>query len=186
MKDEIITHRVASVPSLLFRLHVLYQPGGAPERASILRQLEGSPCGEHPQDCINALRKWRRYLERAADMGVAVPDASILLRGVKMIATKALEANQEVKFRVALVENDLQLQGRPTVEAVVRYYNTILAELQQVIPKTAATRTMTNPQDGAKVRAIGAAAGTGESSSPPSPKKPGSGAKPCKFFATDK
>ena len=40
-KEDAITHRVADVPSLLFRLHVLYQPGGVSERAAVLKHLEG-------------------------------------------------------------------------------------------------------------------------------------------------
>ena len=80
-KEEMVTHRVTTVPNLLYRLHVMYQPGGASERASILRQLEGMSSGEGVAECISALRKWRRYLQRAEEMGVSVPDPSLLLRG---------------------------------------------------------------------------------------------------------
>ena len=122
-KEEMVTHRVATVPNLLYRLHVMYQPGGASERAAILRQLEGMTASEGVSDCISALRKWRRYLQRAEEMGVSIPDPSLLLRGVENMTTKTLEAHGEVKFRVALAKNELQLQSRPTVDNVIRYHN---------------------------------------------------------------
>ena len=58
-KDDAITHRVSSVTGLLFRLHVLYAPGGSAERASILRQLEGVPCSTSITETVSSLRRWR-------------------------------------------------------------------------------------------------------------------------------
>ena len=84
MKDDAITHRIASAPSLLYRMFVIYQPGGASERASILKHLEGASAGDNIHDTIQALRRWRRYLQRAEEMGIAAPDASILLRSVEL------------------------------------------------------------------------------------------------------
>ena len=123
-KDDVITHRVRNVPGVLYRMHVLYQPGGASERAAILRQLDGVAMGEGVHDCIAALRKWRRYLQRAEEMGVTIPDASILLKSVELIIAKALEGNSDVKFRLSLVKNELQVQSRPTTANVIRFYTT--------------------------------------------------------------
>ena len=123
-KDDVITHRVRTVPGVLYRMHVLYQPGGASERAAILRQLDGVAMGEGVHDCIAALRKWRRYLQRAEEMGVTIPDASILLKSVELIIAKALEGNSDVKFRLSLVKNELQVQSRPTTANVIRFYTT--------------------------------------------------------------
>ena len=91
-KEDAITHRILDVPSLLFRLHVLYQPGGVSERAAVLKHLAGRPVGEDVHECIAALRKWRRYLERAEAMHVAIPDSSILLRALETMIKKVLQA----------------------------------------------------------------------------------------------
>ena len=183
-KEEMVTHRVATVPNLLYRLHVMYQPGGVSERASILRQLEGMSSSEGVAECISALRKWRRYLQRAEEMGVSVPDPSLLLRGVENISSRTLEAQPEVKFRVALAKNDLQLQSRPTVDNVIRFHNAILAELQQVGPGKVKTTGGANA-DG-RLKTVGGPSGASASeagpSTPTSPKKP----RPCKFFLSDK
>ncbi|CAE7800489.1 unnamed protein product [Symbiodinium sp. CCMP2592] len=131
-KDDAVTHRITTVPGLLYRLHILYAPGSAAERASILRQLEGQPGTTSIVDTVASLRKWRRQLKRAEEMRVSIPDSSLLLRGVENLASRAVEANGDIKFRLALSKSQLQLQYRPTLDGVLKYYDHILAELQQV------------------------------------------------------
>ena len=181
VKDDAVTHRILDVPSLLYRLHVLYQPGGVSERAAILKHLEGKSVGDNVHDCIAALRKWRRYIERAESMRVSIPDPSILLSAVELIVKRVMESFPEVKFRAALMKNELQLQANPTLEGILRYHTHVLAELQMVAPAQVASSATT-------LKAIeGAGAGTGESSSPTrSPTRKGAdfngGKVPCKYF----
>ena len=73
VKEDTITHRIESVTGVLYRLHVLYQPGGTAERTSILRHLEGTAGGEDPSEIVAKLRRWRRYLSRASEMDIFGP-----------------------------------------------------------------------------------------------------------------
>ena len=66
-KEDAVTHRLHDVASMLFRLHVLFQPGGNAERAAILRHLDGAPGGDNVGDTVAQLRRWRRYLVRRWD-----------------------------------------------------------------------------------------------------------------------
>ncbi|CAE7605479.1 GIP [Symbiodinium sp. CCMP2592] len=189
MKDDVITHRVDNVPTLLYRMFVIYQPGGASERASILKHLEGASAGDGIHDAVQALRRWRRYLQRAEEMGVAVPDASILLRSVELIVARTLEANPDIRFRLSLVKNELQLQSRPTQDSVIRYHSHALAELQQAAPartRPTSTTSTTSQAEALKLKAVTTSGGTGDTASPGgSPtRKPGNKT-PCKFFQTD-
>ena len=68
-KKDAVTHRILDVPSLLYRLHVLYQPGGISERAAILRHLKGKSVGDNVHDCITALRRWRRHTKSTCASG---------------------------------------------------------------------------------------------------------------------
>ena len=178
-KDEVITHRISTVPSLLYRLFVLYQPGGSAERGTILRHLEGHSAGNDVYQCITALRKWRRYLQRAEDIGISVPDGSVLLKGVEAITAQALEALPDVKFRVALAKNDLQLHSRPEADSVIRYSNAIMAELQTAAP----VRRTGSTSEPARLKNINAAEAPGTSS--PSAKAKAKASIPCKFFLTE-
>ncbi|CAE7295400.1 TY5A, partial [Symbiodinium sp. CCMP2592] len=193
-KDDAVTHRINTVPGLLYRLHILYAPGRAAERASILRQLEGQLGTTSIVDTVASLRKWRRQLKRAEEMRVSIPDSSLLLRGVETLASKAVEAHSDIKFRLALSKSQLQLQYRPTLDGVLKYYDHILAELQQATPARTSTTTTSAGADATKLKGMnanGVGAGTGETSSPTrrggaGNQQPGNGGKvPCRFFASD-
>ena len=190
-KDDAVTHRISNVSGLLFRLHVLYAPGSAAERASILRHLEGSPGTTSVVDTVTALRRWRRLLQRAEEMHVAIPDPSVLLKAIETMAAKAIDANPELKFRLSLSKSQLHLQYRPTLENVLRYYNHVSAELQQAAPtRPPSSQATSTTQDGAKLKgmnATGNAAGTGEAGSPArrSAEAGTSSKVPCRFFASD-
>ena len=185
-KEDTITHRVNSVAGVLYRLHVMYQPGGAAERSSILRQLEGSQGSENAHTCIASLRKWKRYLQRASDMGIVVPDASLLLKGLELIASRAVETNPDVKFRLALSKNELQLQHRPDLESVLKYHNHILAELQQIAPTRTSRPSQPSSSETTRLKGLSATPDTGGSASPTSPAKKGSASQnTCKFFLQD-
>ena len=186
-KEEAITPRISTVAELLFRMFIIYQPGGTAERGTILKQLEGHVGTDDVHACVTQMRKWRRYLQRAEDIGIAVPDASVLLNGVERLTAKVLEANAEVKFRVALTKNEPQPHSRPDYNSVLRYHNAILAELQTIAPTRPATTTPTAGTDGAKLKninATGDAAHAAGGLSPPSPQKTKANV-PCKFYLTD-
>ena len=129
VKEDTITHRVENVSGVLYRLHVLYQPGGTLERTAILKHLEGVPGPEDPGEVVAQLRRWRRHLVRAEEMAITLPDASLQLRGLETITAKVLEKFPDVKFRLALAKNDLRLASTPTAETVLKFYQHILAEL---------------------------------------------------------
>ncbi|CAE7365235.1 unnamed protein product, partial [Symbiodinium sp. CCMP2456] len=154
VKEDTITHRIESVAGVLYRLHVIYQPGGALERTAILKHLEGTVGPEDPGEVVAQLRRWRRHLARAEEMAIALPDASLQLKGLEAITFKALERLPDVKFRLALAKNELRLASSPTAETVLKYYQHLLAELQQAIPN--------NKPDHAKLKGATTASNTGQ------------------------
>ena len=187
IKEDAVTHRVATVSAALFRLHVLYAPGGVAERAAILKQLEGVNAGEVIVDVVAALRKWRRNLTRALEMNVTPPDASVLLRGLELIIGAAVKRHPEMSFRLSLARNELQLQHRPTQETVLKFYDHALSELQQSMPRST-NKTGSTGEEQPRLRAVDGQAGTGETytqrSSSSSPQK-GKGQTACKFFQSE-
>ena len=142
-----------------------------------MKHLEGKLGSDDVHECVAALRKWRRYLERAESMHVTVPDPSTLLGAVELIVKNVMGHHPEVKFRADLMKNELQLQGRPTLDGVLRLHAHILAELQMIAPVSPSPTTTSH-------KAIGTGqAGTGEASTPSgSPSKKSTGKAPCRFF----
>ncbi|CAE7252215.1 unnamed protein product [Symbiodinium sp. CCMP2592] len=156
VKEDAVTHRVGTVAGAMFRLHVLYAPGGVAERTAILKQLEGQP------------------------------DASVLLRGIEMIIGGALKRLPDTSFRLALARNELQLQNRPTQDTVLRYFDHALAELQQSAPSRAlrAPGGGDDPPKLRAADAQAGTGGTATRTPPGSPSKSGQ-RQGCKFFLSD-
>ncbi|CAE7881167.1 GIP, partial [Symbiodinium necroappetens] len=59
---------------------------------------------------VEALRKWTLWRRRASSIGIAEPDASVLIQGLDRITTKVVKANSELSFRVSLIRSTLQAE----------------------------------------------------------------------------
>ena len=82
IREEIIAHGQVSSLDVLCKLYSVYQPGNLQEKTLVLKMLEQpEECGSALQ-AVEGLRKWSLWRRRAASLGMAEPDASVLLRGL--------------------------------------------------------------------------------------------------------
>ena len=132
VRDELVAHRVQGVHQILFRLMVVFQPGGAQDRAQLLKQLDVSESSPGPAEAVVAIRKWYRLLQRAADLNRALPDESLQVRSLSTIVKKTAESHSDFKFRMALARTELQIDSRPSQSNVLRFLQHLLAELEQL------------------------------------------------------
>ena len=91
----------------------------------------GSGRGSH-REGVQQLRKWLR-LRRAEDVGLSLPDASILMRGLNKLMKKVLGLHQEMAFRASLVRYTLQLDTIPNHETVKTFSEHLLGEPEQLV-----------------------------------------------------
>ena len=182
------------VHQILYRLMVIFQPGGAQDRAQLLKQLDVNETSSGPAEAIAAIRRWYRLLQRARDLGVTLPDESLQVKSLSMIVKRTAEQNADFKFRLALARTELQVDTRPTQENVLRYLQHLLAELEQLgaISRRTATATTpasstTSPSAAAAAPASGGASLKGLQPSPEAKAKPKAapGKKVCSWFGTD-
>ena len=68
IKAEITMLRIHRVKDCLFKLYTVFAPGGASERASLIKQLEHIPVHTNVVEAIAALRRWKKLMGRAAEM----------------------------------------------------------------------------------------------------------------------
>ena len=155
VRDDLVAYRVQGVHHILYRLMVIFQPGGAQDRAQLLKQLDVTESAQGPAEATAALRRWYRLLQRASDLGVKLPDESLQVRALSVIVKKTSEQNADFKFRLALARTELQIDTRPTQENVLRYLQHLLAELEQLgavtrkaSSATAAASSTTTPSAG--------------------------------------
>ena len=176
IKQEILMLRLASVKDVLFKLYTVYAPGGAAERASLLRQLETIPTTTSVVDLIANMRRWKKLASRAAEMGVALPDGSVLLMAIEAAVKGVVDSNRDMAFKLNMAKQELQLPYKPTVSAVMVYADHVMAELHQIIPYT---------NKDAKLKGLSTAPSS-PTSSATSPKGKGNGQpQPCKFWLSD-
>ncbi|CAE7617868.1 GIP [Symbiodinium sp. CCMP2456] len=109
IKAEITMLRIDKVKNCLFKLFTIYAPGGASERASLIKQLEYIQPQSNIVEMIASLHKWKKLVGRAAEMG-------------------------DVNFKLNMAKSELGLPYKPALSAVLTYADHVIAERQQVIP----------------------------------------------------
>ena len=132
LKDEILSSRLVTTFGILCKLYVAYQPGGLAEKSLVLTALE-SPKEETTLDRgVSGLRKWIRWRRRAKDIGVGVPDPTVLVRGLTKMTKRILAAHPDLAFRISLARNTLLLDSVPNHTTVGQFADHLLAELEQL------------------------------------------------------
>ncbi|CAE7621651.1 unnamed protein product [Symbiodinium sp. CCMP2592] len=196
VRDDLVAYRVQGVHQILYRLMVIFQPGGAQDRAQLLRQLDVTESAAGPAEATAAIRRWYRLLQRASDLGVTLPDESLQVKSLSVIVKKTSEQNADFKFRLALARTELQIDTRPTQENVMRYLQHLLAELEQLgaiarksqTGTTTRASTTTAPTSSTTTpTGAGGASLKGLQPAPEAKAKPkaGPGKKVCSWFSSD-
>ena len=98
MRDEMVSW-VQRVHQQLFRLLVCYQPGGSSDRALVLAQPEPKDGPSDVTEVVAALRKWFRWLQRARDLQLSLPDPSVQIKALSAIVRKVSEKNPDLQFK---------------------------------------------------------------------------------------
>ena len=184
LKSELMANRLSTTLGILGRILVIYRPGSAAERQQVLRALENPGSPSTASDLVEALRRWMRWLKRAQDLGLQVPDASILLKGLDSAAKQQLEKNPEVVFRSNMMRFSLDLDSAPNVENVLRYHGHLLAEFEQLSFRgrgKASGAALPAVRNVATNNDVGTAGTPKNATSPLSTTT----AKPCKFYLSE-
>ena len=127
-REVIISTKSLTVLGILGRLMQNYQPGGAHEKAAVLSALESPPEAATVGDAIAGLRRWVCWKRRAADISVALPDPTVLLRGLDRLVNKVLMGVPASQFRVNLPRTTLMIDSVLTMGSVESYAEVLLAE----------------------------------------------------------
>ena len=187
VKADIVARRATqNAAHIMFRLHTMYQPGGASERNLVQKNLQDPPLIKDVVSGVTLLRAWGRWYRRCLECGMAVPDTSILARGLTNMSSSIIGKHQDVLFRTQCVRSALHIDLHPSGEEVLDYHKHLLAEFETLAGAIDVKKTdAPNP----KLQAIDPAGGTG---SQPSGKDQGNGGKgggksnKCKYFLSPK
>ena len=78
LKEEVIASKSITALGILTRAMLQFQPGGLTERSAILSALEAPAEASSVASAIVQLRRWIRGKRKAFEVGVSIPDSSIL------------------------------------------------------------------------------------------------------------
>ena len=77
-------------------------PGDTTGSVESQRSLTEVKCGSSIQDALNAIRMWRRWLCRAEELHVGIPDSMVLIQALSKIAENLTKhRGSQVGFRIA-------------------------------------------------------------------------------------
>ncbi|CAE7239682.1 unnamed protein product [Symbiodinium sp. CCMP2456] len=177
IKQDLIARRVVQHTVLImFRLHTMYQPGGASEKTLVLGNLQSPVSCDSLDDALAWLRAWPRWIQRCQDLSMMCPDGTVLAKTLTAVTSKFIAEGGDAQFRTQLLRSTLRIDGQPSLDDVKRYHQHLQAELESA----AVSRTLP-PALLPRVKAIGVGAqqerSTSSVSSPTSQSKT-----PCKYF----
>ena len=132
LREEVISSKSVTALGMISKAMLMYQPGGMAEKSSILAALESPAEASSISSAVLSLRKWMRWKRRATEIGVSIPDATILVRGLSRLMRKIVSSYPDLSFRLSLVRNTLLIDTVPRQETVNQYAEHLLAELEQL------------------------------------------------------
>ena len=187
-REELVQSKRLSVFAIMCHLQLTYQPGGLGEKQTLIQNLEDPPEAQSLQEAVSGLRRWQRWRQRSAELGISEPDASVLVRSLTKITGKILESHKELGFRIALARSQLMVDTAPNKQVVSHFATHLLAETEQVAhlerkasPKPKVETKPKRPVEDEVKNHVKLDPKAKELR----PEVPGEKTRPCKFFLTD-
>ena len=187
LRRDLVSGRQLSVVYILYKLHVTYQPGGGAEKTQLLKNLVETKFATQTSELLTQVRLWRRWLARAQELNLALPDPVVLMVTVqRMIESATKSGGAQMAFRIANVRQELRVDYAATVEAVMELSEYVQAEVEEVSLTTPMKLQPATTNAGAagtqpttSVKAMASAFGAVDSDDRPSQKSA------CKFWKSD-
>ena len=77
--EDLVANRHMSAGQVMFKLYTVFQPGGQVERTSLLQMLvDWKGPSNDAAEMVNSIRKWRRWVVRAEELQLVLPDPLVL------------------------------------------------------------------------------------------------------------
>ena len=100
VKQDMISRRIVQHATLiLFRLHTMYQPGGASEKTLVLGNLQTPSTCASLDEALVWLRAWPRWIQRCQDLNMMCPDGTVLSRALTTVTPKFIAEGADAQFR---------------------------------------------------------------------------------------
>ena len=137
VQDEAVSNRWLTTASLLYSILCIYQLGGCSERAMLLSQLVNPEHVKSYAAGVAMLRKWQQHFYRVNALQAALPDSSLLLKGVDGATSALLAPSPLLGLRVNAFRNRVALDHNPTMGTVMQLVKLLQAEFESAASSAA-------------------------------------------------
>ena len=132
IKEEILSARRLTTDQLSYKLCITFQPGGASERTKLLQNITDSKCGSNVHENLDWIRTWRRFVQRARELQVTLPDGLVLLGALTKCTDVLNGKSPQVAYRLNMIRQQLNLDQLPTAETILSYSEHLQAEAEEL------------------------------------------------------
>ena len=130
LKEDLISLRLLGTSAIVFRVITKYQPGGSSEKQQLLSFLVSPDAVTTASGAVKGLRKWRRWIARALELRVSVPDPSLQLRALDKLSPPL---GPSATFRVQTFRSQTLLDQAPSEASVYQFSELLLAEAEDAV-----------------------------------------------------
>ena len=130
IRAELVAVRAMSSLAVVVAVLCRYQPGGPNERANVLAFLVAPERPGSIDSGIATCRRWLRQLQQAKELGLMLPDATLLIKGADSLLGPVLTKSQQASFRLNSFRNERKLDYAPAFDSIVAFGQLILAEYE--------------------------------------------------------
>ena len=128
--EDLVANRHMSAGQVMFKLYTVFQPGGQVERTSLLQMLvDWKGPSNDAAEMVNSIRKWRRWVVRAEELQLVLPDPLVLAGVVaKMSDALARLGGAQAAYRLSSVRQYLGIDLRPGMQEIRTFSELLQAE----------------------------------------------------------
>ena len=160
---NLVSNRHMSAGQVMFKLYTIFQPGGQVERTSLLQMLVDWKCpSNNAAEMVNSIRKWRRWVVRAEELQLVLPDP-LVLAGV----VAKMSGGAQAAYRLSSVRQHLGIDPRPGMQEIRTFSELLQAEAGEMALRQPGSTTpgpTTKPNNAVGVKSMG---GLDSSGNPP-------------------
>ena len=130
IRDDLVSSRKLTSIEALCAILTTYQPGGLRERSALLKYLTSPEPGKSITETLRGLRRWGRWRLRAHELGIGIPDATLLVGGLDTLTSTILQQYPDVLFRINTFRHMNNLDHVPTEVSAASLAQFLQAEFQ--------------------------------------------------------
>ena len=119
VKEDVVAMRKMTSIEIIGTILTTYQPGGLRERSALLRYLTSPESSKTVAEALKGVRRWTRWRNRAAELNVAIPDATLLIAGLDVLTASVFTQYPEVHFRLQTFRHQHSVDHIPTQDKAV-------------------------------------------------------------------